>query len=241
MMKKSVLTLFVLCVISLNAMANDLTISNTLEPRDTANKLTYRISAGGLMYAPAHTEPIPVYPSGNYFDFTQNDTRITSIMHNSQGFILRNEFNLDLKENPVSPCVDIAYGLGNFNMILYDEFGQNISQSWFRKISLATVGTGFEVGGKYLNFGLKYRIGICSGGINNDPLPFEPIVVNDGKLNLTSNKYQGLDFSLGAKYKNFCLRFSRVYPITKPIYLGNGLSAGLFSSSLELGYIIKVN
>ena len=108
MMKKSVLTLFVLCVISLNAMAIGLTISNTLERRDTANKLTYRISAGGLMYTPAYTEPIPVYPSGNYFDFTQNDTRITSIMHNSQGFILRNEFNLDLKENPVSPCVDIA-------------------------------------------------------------------------------------------------------------------------------------
>jgi hypothetical protein len=54
MMKKSVLTLFVLCVISLNANANGLTISNIVETRDTANKLTYRISVGGLMYTPAY-------------------------------------------------------------------------------------------------------------------------------------------------------------------------------------------
>ena len=237
---RNILLLFILCIYPFNAKANSISSSNTTEPWDTANKLTYTIVGGGLMFTPAYADPIPVFPLGYSFDFIQNDTRHTSIMHNSQGFILRNEFKLDLKENPVSPCVDMAYGFGNFNMILYDELGQNISQSWFRKISLATIGAGVEVGGKYLNFGLKYRIGFCTGGINNDPLPFVPMVLNNSKLNLITNKYQGLDISLGAKYKNFCLRFSRVYPITKPIHLSNVLFAGLFASSLEIGYIIKI-
>jgi hypothetical protein len=241
MLKRIILLFFVLGLFSLSAESKGFSMSNAVDPCDTVNKFTYRIIGGGLMYTPAHSDPIPVFPLGYSFDFIQNDTRISSIMHNSQGFILRNQFNLNLKETPISPCVDIAYGLGNFNMIQYDELGQSISHSWFRKISLATVGAGVEVGGKYLDFGLKYRIGICRGGVNNDLLPFEPIVLNDGKLNLISNKYQGLDFSLGAKYKDFCLKFSRVYPITKPIYLSSGLFAGLFSTSLELGYTFKMN
>lgn len=233
--------MIVLFIFSLNVQGGSLNNLKTIEPWDTANRLTCKIFSGGLMYTPSYYSQIPVYPLGYSYDFTQRDTRITSIMHNSQGFILRGEFNYNLSENPISPSVDIAYGLGNFNMILYDELGQNISQSWFRNISLATVGAGFEIEGKNLNFGFKYRVGTCSGGINNDPLLFQPVVVSNGKLNLISNKYQGLDFAVGAKYKEFSVRFSRVYPITKPIQLSSELFSGLFSSSLELGYTFKIN
>ncbi len=214
-------------------------ISKATEPWDTATKLNYRFSIGGNMFSP-FDKKIPVYPSGYSYDFVQNDTRITSIMHNSQGFIIRNGISLDIKNNPISPNIDIAYAHGNFNMIGYNEVGSVISHSWFRNINLITVGAGFDISGKYVNVGIQYRFGYCAGGDHNDKLPFDPLVVKDNKLNLLTNIYHGLDFSLGAQYRNFCFKFSRVIPLTDPIYFGNGISSGLLTTSVELGYMIKI-
>ncbi len=208
----------------------------TSKPWDTATKLTYQISAGGVVFTPNNSSTVPVYPSGYSFDFIQNNTKFHTIMHNSQGFILRNGVRLDLKNNPISPVLDIAYALGNFNMLAYDGSGNQISHSWFRKINLFTAGAGLDFGGKYINCGLQYRFGYCGGGYNKETLPFETTILNNQKLNLASNIYHGLDLSLGAQYKNFHFKFRRTYPLTQPIHVSSGYFCGLFSSSIEIGY-----
>ena len=205
---------------------------------DTLNRWIFQVSAGGMIFTPGNINSIP--ESGYSFDFIRNDTRITSIMYNSQGVNLQTGLILDLKHNPISPCADIAFSTGKFNMIEYDEMGNEISRSWFRGIQLATVGAGVDIGSKYFNFGLKYRIGMCAGGMNNSTLPFVPIAVKDNKLNLISNVYQGLDISLGAQYKNFNLKLRRGVPLTQPIHLSSGVYVGLLSMSLEFGYNFRI-
>jgi hypothetical protein len=216
-------------------------ISKALEPWDTATKLNYQISAGSTICSPSYLDPIPVYPLGYSFDFNQDKTTpMTSIFLNSYGFSLRNSLSLDLKNNPISPRVDLSYSNLNFNMIQYDQFGSEINQSWFREINLMTVSAGFDVGGKYLNFGIQYRFGYCSKGVNNEQLPFVPDIVKNNELNLISNVYQGLDLSIGAQYKNFNLTYRRGIPITNPIQLQGALFGGLMTMGLEIGYIIKI-
>lgn len=230
--------LFTTFLYQFDIKGNSLSSSYSKYHLDTSTTFSYRVSLGGSMFTPATSFPIP--GSGYHFDFTQNDTRIYSVMHNSQGFVFRNEVILDLKYNPISPCVDFAYALGNFNMIVYDTSGKEISHSWFRKINLATVGVGFNINGRYLNVGLMYRVGFCSGGIHENSIPVVPDIVKNNKLNLTSSIYQGLDISIGAQYKNFHLSFRRVIPMTDPIHLNQGLFVGLGTTSLELGYAFKL-
>ena len=146
------------------------------------------------------------------------------------------KMRLDLKNNPISPVLDIAYAVGNFNMLAYDGSGNQISHSWFRNINLFTAGAGLDFGGKYINCGLQYRFGYCGGGYNKETLPFETTILNNQKLNLASNIYHGLDLSLGAQYKNFHFKFRRTYPLTQPIHVSSGYFCGLFSSSIEIGY-----
>jgi len=201
--------------------------------------LTYRISGGGLILSPSYLDPIPGI-EGYSFDFLQNDTRMFSWMHNSQGFIIRNQIRYNIKETALTPCVDISYGLGNFNMIQYNEMGQQISHSWFRKISLASLGAGFDICGKYIYAGFIYRTGYCSGGYNRDILPYEPQIVKNQKLNLSTNFYHGFDISLGGHYKNFSLTYRRGFPLADPIPLNMGIFAGLATMSLELGYEIPL-
>lgn len=220
-----------------NAHAQQDSVQEMIQTWDSVNKVTYRVSAGGLMFTPSVNDNIDV--AGYSIGFTQDDTRMTSIMHNSQGFIIRNEIHLDLKENPVSFSADLAYGLGNFNMLEFDEFGNQISHTWFRKISLTTIGLGLDIGGKYFNFGAKYRIGNCFGGYHQEPLPYVPGIVRDNQLNLKTNMYHGLEFSVGAQYKDLFIKFRRVHALTKPIYLTTGLYTGLFSTSVEIGYVLN--
>ncbi len=228
------------CFTNANAqmLTDTLTNETYIQTWDSLNKLTFRVSAGGLMLTPNISSDIDygAYSVG----FTQYDTRITSIMHNSQGFILRNEVHLNLKENPISFSADLAYGFGNFNMLEFDTNGNQMSHTWFRKINLTTLGIGVDIGGKYFNFGVKYRIGTCFGGHHQEQLPYVPNIIKDNQLNLISNSYQGLEFSVGAQYNRFFLKFRRVYPLSKPINMGFNLFTGLFSSSIEIGYILKI-
>lgn len=238
---RNILLLFILCIYPFSAKAYRISSSNETEPWDTATKLKYQISAGASICSPSYIDPIPVYPLGYSFDFTQNRTTPTnSLFLNSYGFSLRNSLSLDFKNNPISPRVDLSYSNLNFNMLEYDQMGVEINQSWFKGINLLTVGAGFDVGGKYFNFGILYRFGYCSNGVNNEQLPFIPDIVKNNELNLISNVYQGLDLSIGAQYKNFNLIFRRGIPITNPIQLQGSLFGGLMTMGLELGYTIKI-
>ena len=236
---KIVLLVFLGCP-GLSSSASSHSIIGNNTTGDTANILSYRISGGGFILSPSYSDPIPGV-EGYTFDFLQNDTRMFSWMHNSQGFIIRNQIRYNIKETALTPCIDISYGLGNFNMIQYNEIGEQISHSWFRKISLATMGAGFDFCGKYVHAGFMYRSGYCTGGYNKDPIPYEPQIVKNQKLNLTTNFYHGFDISLGGQYKNFSLTWRRGFPLADPIPLNMGIFAGLASMSIEIGYEIPLN
>lgn len=207
---------------------------------DSNLKLEYRISGGVALFAPYGIDRFPIYPSGQSVGFIQFNNPNHSLMNESQGFAIRNSLVLHLKNTSLAPCIDITWSHGNFNMIQYDEFGNQINLSWFKQLNLLTLNPGFKITGKYVECGAQYRIGYCGGGINNQSLPFVPDLVNNNKLNLISNVYQGIDLSLGIKYNNFNLTYRHGIPITNPIHMNGALYGGLWTMSLEFGYTLKI-
>ena len=236
---KSILVLMLINLFYFNVQGATC-IFDTLSLKDSFVKFEYRVSGGVALFSPNHLDQIIIYPSGQSFGFVQFNNPNHSIMDESQGFVLRNSLVLKLKNRLISPCVDIAFAHGNFNMIQYDEYGNQINLSWFKNINLLTLSPGFKISGKYLEGGVQYSIGYCGGGDNNESLPFIPDLVKNNKLNLISNIYQGIDISLCVKYNNFNLTYRRGFPITNPIHINGILYGGLWTMSLELGYTLKI-
>lgn len=201
---------------------------------DTSKYITNSIYVGFLGIAPGYTNSIPGL--GFSYDFLEPNTKWYSVMHNSYGYIVRNEMMLNLKENPFSPSTDISYGLGAFNLMVYDKDYNPISRSWIKKVSMLNIGLGGEVSGKILRFGIKYRIGYISSGLHPADLPTTPAIISNHKMNTINNLYQGIDIHFGAKYKRFSAIIHRGFALNRNINLGNGLYTGMSSMSVEFGY-----
>ena len=147
----------------------------------------------------------------------------------------------DLKDNPVTPVIDVSLGTGAFRMNVYDKDYMEVASTMFKNIHTLDVGIGFDIEGRWFFAGMYYAFGWRHRGKMTDPIPMEPLAVKDGKINFPNNFYKGIQIAAGIKFRNFNFRIKGLLPAgDHAIAMDSYFPTGISNQMVEVGYNWKL-